>query len=337
MFSRRTLLRLGSGGVAAAALGGAAWEVHRRSGQMRQSASITEQWPALGMMWLRADIRGARMFVPDRPHAVREVIDLEARARVRAVRSFRVSTSARRMRDDSYKAFPARGKRRILVVGDSVSFGWGVEGHESWPALLVGELEARGIKVEVLNAAVPALKVEGMGSFLMTQARELAPTGVIFARRPVPAQGRYDAYARILRESAGALPNVRFHVLMPPASTFDPDVFVDHADQRAQIAARSKVPITDVTERSIARRGSTGCVLEGTVASHVVRSLATGEVVIAGRGADGALAPEVYALLDRSPELREPFFFDQGHLSADGHALVASTVAEDLVRAGWFG
>jgi hypothetical protein len=49
------------------------------------------------------------------------------------------------------------GRPRVLALGDSFTFGYGVEAGEAWPARLQGELRARGLpRAEVINAGIPA-------------------------------------------------------------------------------------------------------------------------------------------------------------------------------------
>jgi len=71
---------------------------------------------------------------------------------------------------------------RVAVLGDSFTFGWGVEGDEAWPALLERRLDGAfgdGGDAEVLNFGVP-----GYNTWLALQtwrgrAREYAPDVVL--------------------------------------------------------------------------------------------------------------------------------------------------------------
>lgn len=66
----------------------------------------------------------------------------------------RIETNSKGLRD---REFSAKGERqRILVLGDSVSFGWGVEAEEAFPKQLESLLATRAARrpFEVVNAGV---------------------------------------------------------------------------------------------------------------------------------------------------------------------------------------
>lgn len=48
-----------------------------------------------------------------------------------------------------------RKKARIIALGDSFTFGWGLELQDTWPKVLEEELQKRGLDVEVLNLGRP--------------------------------------------------------------------------------------------------------------------------------------------------------------------------------------
>ena len=65
---------------------------------------------------------------------------------------------------------PVPGETRVLCIGDSHTYGVGVEPAESYPAQLEAVLRARGVRVRVVNAGVP-----GRNS---TQLREVLPAKI---------------------------------------------------------------------------------------------------------------------------------------------------------------
>lgn len=69
--------------------------------------------------------------------------------------SFTVKTNSRGFRDREFS--DQKGARmRILALGDSFTYGWGVEIDQSWPKLLEQHLRKSGLDVEVANLGKPA-------------------------------------------------------------------------------------------------------------------------------------------------------------------------------------
>jgi lysophospholipase L1-like esterase len=66
-----------------------------------------------------------------------------------------VQTNAWGHRDEAVEREAPAGTLRVLVLGDSISFGHGVKAEESWPELLEARLNQPGRPVEVLNTAAP--------------------------------------------------------------------------------------------------------------------------------------------------------------------------------------
>ncbi|MEE3329663.1 MAG: GDSL-type esterase/lipase family protein [Myxococcota bacterium] len=86
--------------------------------------------------------------------------------------SFRVSTL------DSLRSAPIRSSApglRVLALGDSCTFGLGVDDSATWPAQLQGMLESQGVDAEVINAGVPGYTAFQGLRWLETQGLALKP------------------------------------------------------------------------------------------------------------------------------------------------------------------
>jgi hypothetical protein len=89
------------------------------------------------------------------------------------------------------------GVFRILGLGDSFAFGWGVEEDQTFLRVLEQRLRAAGHNVEVLNAAVPAWHSIQSLLYLMNEGRHFEPDLVVAAF--FHDDVRFNSFADILR------------------------------------------------------------------------------------------------------------------------------------------
>ena len=90
---------------------------------------------------------------------------------------FHVTTNHRHLRTGP---IPDHKQRiRVLALGDSCSFGVGVEDDETWPSQLEASLAAMDYDVQVINAGVPGYTAYQGASFLQKNVAELQPDVVI--------------------------------------------------------------------------------------------------------------------------------------------------------------
>jgi hypothetical protein len=65
-----------------------------------------------------------------------------------------VRTNSLGLRDREYPVTPAEGTRRIIMMGDSQTFGWGIEEADTLSEILEEKLNAEGQSWEVINFGV---------------------------------------------------------------------------------------------------------------------------------------------------------------------------------------
>ena len=314
--------------VALAAVGGGAWWSQQRVPV--ESAVITRVAPELGphAHALLPDIDDAVVVVPDRPHDPAEVRAADRFARITRRRTFRVSTNAAAMRGP----MPPSEGPRILALGDSVTFGWGVPDDQTWPALL-----SERLGLPVLNAGVPAMKPGSMAAWAELHLRDLEPDLVLFTRRPDHSMpDAFGDFVRAVRRVEQLAAPAPVGVLLPPVSTFDVRGARQWEAEAQRIeAAVAPVPVLDLTRPFRDALPRSGVVLEQPPGAQRVVRLPEGVEVLRVAHQGDQLAPEVVALFEGDDQIAEPLFFDGGHPDADGFGLFATAVAGWVEAQGW--
>ena len=92
-------------------------------------------------------------------------------------RKWSMTTNAQGLRGQDIKA--QKPGYRVLALGDSTTFGIGVDDDETWPALLQELLDPTGTTIDVINAGGHgATSIQGL-TYLLTRGLELQPNVLI--------------------------------------------------------------------------------------------------------------------------------------------------------------
>ena len=120
-------------------------------------------------------------FNPYRPDPVLSYSLRENASAVHREADFQVTvhTNALGLRGEPASREKAADAYRILVVGDSFAFGFGVEDGEALPARMAAELSRTRPGVEALNAGVPGWSADDFYLFLESRGFELEPDLVL--------------------------------------------------------------------------------------------------------------------------------------------------------------
>ncbi|MBI2383739.1 MAG: arylesterase [Gammaproteobacteria bacterium] len=144
-------------------------------------------------------------------------------------------------------AAPAAGPA-ILVLGDSLSAGYGLDAGTGWVALLQQRLRAEGYPHRVVNASVSGETTAGGLSRLPAALDRHRPALVLIelggndGLRGLPVAALRENLARLVRISrqAGARP-LLFEMRLPP--NYGPAYGQDFAASFRQVAQAERVPL----------------------------------------------------------------------------------------------
>jgi lysophospholipase L1-like esterase len=162
---------------------------------------------------------------------------------------FRISAAG--IRDDRPTAGRAPGERRLLVLGDSVVFGYGVRTADTFPARLEDHLREAGGAWRVLNGGVVGYDVLRAADWLDDYGWPLEPDGLVVelcrfgVNRPAGAAadadaglGEYSLAAFRFQRAARSLRLGLGWESRPPATTAGT---LPPADERAAAAAYRRI------------------------------------------------------------------------------------------------
>ena len=98
----------------------------------------------------------------------------------------RYRTDALGLRDGPWRAAggDSAARPRVLLVGDSFTFGHGLDDGATWAALLAAGLRAGGASVDVVNAGVPGYSTANEAAWLERLLPRLRPDAVVLAFLP---------------------------------------------------------------------------------------------------------------------------------------------------------
>ncbi len=253
------------------------------------------------------------------------------------------------------------GMLRILAIGDSFTYGHGVQNDETYPAVVAALLRARGHDVEVLNAGVPGYNTDQAYTWALRDGLALAPDLVLVGVHCSDVSDNYESSLydvdgdRLVRRETertrmyrlgsvvGLIPRVvresrTFDLLVASLEWHDaPDARPTVADLDAWSQRKIRLEVADLARRAAAHDAAIAVVLMpckqalAAGAPDPYGSLAR-EIAVAGVPVLASAA--AIAGADAARDLRTLFFRDDPHLTADGNRALARAVADFVDATG---
>src|ERR1035441_7805937 len=107
--------------------------------------------------------------------------------------------------------------RSVLAIGDSFTYGWGVDGEDSWPKVMERELRQGGLDIEVANLGMPGAGPREYAALAERAIPLLRPDLIVvgmlqaddlFQAAESPAERQAPASERLLRAFRALYPNL---------------------------------------------------------------------------------------------------------------------------------
>ena len=153
--------------------------------------------------------------------------------------------SSQGLRDREYAIPKPEGMLRILVLGDSVTFGTGVSRSETFPKRLERNLRRRGKQVEVINAGVNGYTAYNEVHYYLSEMRRYEPDIVVLAvvlNDAVNPRLHWGVFAEnpLFDIPRAAIPNVEDDRGRLAAASRSQNAFNEHVQRSHEINKKGK-------------------------------------------------------------------------------------------------
>lgn len=281
------------------------------------------------------NLKKAKVYVLDRPHEPEELRNPKDLYKSNRIRKFHISTNDLGLRNidiTKKKAF------RILCVGESVTFGWGVEDEESYPAQLRTILG-----VEVINAGIPSARIEQSKEWLVKNFKQMDSDLVLLSYRPDWNQRQaINNFSAAIRNIQRIIHPTPLGLVLSPISSFDRRGR-QHAKQENQELPQKlqNVAMLDLTPIFQKQKEVSGVRLNIANNMQQLIDVQTSDVLLefpnlplqAGKP---VLAQGILQAFEDNEDFHEPMIFDGGHPDAQGYRLMAEQIALWIQRNRWY-
>jgi len=157
-----------------------------------------------------------------------------------------------------FSTTPALAAKTILVIGDSLSAGYGIRPEQAWPSLLANRLQEKRLDYSVANLSISGETTAGGRSRLGAALRQHKPAVVVIALgandglRGLPlTQMRDNLNAMVDAARSGGARVLLAGMRLPP--NYGPYAS-EFRDSFADVARNKKIPLLDFLLASVAAR-----------------------------------------------------------------------------------
>ncbi len=307
---------------------------------------------------VRPNLKRAEVVIPGRPHPY--PFQPHSKAYVDAIGmrvSYRLTTSSRGWRNREVSPQPAAGITRVVTMGDSITFGHGVQDDEAYPLLLERKLASQG-EYEVVNVSDLGTESSEALQDLTSRALPLHPAVVTvcvgvndvvehYIQRRIHGSWGHGSQERQVRDrlrpnlvamaSRAREAGVQLVLVVPPMNSFFALPEAEAACQTVRdVAQVERLPLLDLQAIFAQQERQDGLVLEIEPARQRLLRFRGGQpeellAISVSQDRESYITPEVYPYLEQHG-LHPRLTFDESHPTAEGHRLIAELLAEKILQ-----